>query len=364
MQKNNFKVEEYHIGKEIEKEVRKQYVSIDAFAKALHRERQTVYDIFKRPHIATDRLVEVSRLLKRDFFKDLSDYCLEDTILSEIKNEESIVESISQLMPEDELQIIKPSHIGDVVDEYFLTNRTKPLVVFYDNATYSITDVFHKVCENILGVGMIKTKHIRYENLLRLDATIRLLSDIPQKAIEIYYDNSDLDGYDEIIVLAEKLVSVSGKFVVLYCNCVNSLYCDQSSNIRYTDLAERCFMVWHNRVHIFVADNMQNDFARRQEIYNASMPIPCGYIDRTCRLLKKGEFVAARKELEKAFFKRSTYSVVKHEDINNETHRFYVTTAIPTEEEKELLKKCKIEPCLSMWFDLSKTDGEIIAYGI
>ena len=50
-------MEEYHIGKEIEKEVRKQYPSIDAFAKALHRERQTVYDIFKRAHIATDRLM-------------------------------------------------------------------------------------------------------------------------------------------------------------------------------------------------------------------------------------------------------------------------------------------------------------------
>lgn len=65
-------MEEYHIGKEIEKEVRKQYPSIDAFAKALHRERQTVYDIFKRAHIATDRLMEVSRLLNRDFFKEFS----------------------------------------------------------------------------------------------------------------------------------------------------------------------------------------------------------------------------------------------------------------------------------------------------
>ena len=65
-------MEEYHIGKEIEKEVRKQYPSIDAFAKALHRERQTVYDIFKRAQIATDRLMEVTRHLHTDFIKVLS----------------------------------------------------------------------------------------------------------------------------------------------------------------------------------------------------------------------------------------------------------------------------------------------------
>ena len=109
-------MEEYHIGKEIEKEVRQQYPSIDAFAKALHRERQTVYDIFKRAHIATDRLMEVSRLLNRDFFKEFSNV-LHFGETSEEEDEAEVAECISQLMPENELQVIRTERLHELTDE-------------------------------------------------------------------------------------------------------------------------------------------------------------------------------------------------------------------------------------------------------
>lgn len=248
-------VEKYHVGKEIEIEVRKQYASIDAFAKALHRERQTVYDLFKRPHISTDRLLEVSRLLNRDFLKEISESCLGVLVSSEVRNEESI----SQLMPEEELHIITPAHIADVVNEYFMFVRTKPLVVFYDNTTITVSDVFHRIGENILGIGMMKTVHVSYNELLRFEAMLDLFAKLPQKAIEIYYDGLGMDGYDEIILLSERLVTVSGKFVVVFCQCVNTLSCDSGKHIKYAECAERCFIVWHDRIHAFVADKCRTD---------------------------------------------------------------------------------------------------------
>lgn len=355
-------MEEYHIGKEIEKEVRRQYPSIEAFAKALHRERQTVYDIFKRAHIATDRLIEVSKLLKRDFFKELSEICLKDFSSIEKENEEVIAERISQLMPDDELQIIMPEYIKDVADEYFLTTRSKPLVVFYDNENNTVFNAFHLIGEQILGTNMIKKVSVNDSNILTFEAKTTLLADMPQKAIEIYYDGLGIKEYDEIILLAERLVSASGKFVILYLQCINALSKDHDGHIKYDDYAERCFTTWHNRIHALVADNVQKDFARRQELFHASMFPPCGYIDRACRLLEKGEKVAARKVLEKALFKRSTYSF-KDEDRENNLHRFYATSAIPTTEERKLLEECNVEPCLTMWFDISKEDGEIVDYG-
>lgn len=354
-------IDEYHIGKEIEKEVRRQYSSIEAFAKDLRRERQTVYDIFKRAYIATDRLIEVSKLLNRDFFKELSEYCLQGLIPTEDKSEETITESISQLMPEDELQIVTPQYITDVADEYFLTARTKPLVVFYENKSNPAFDVFHDIGESILGVGMMKAVHVGYNDLPTFENMTKLLADMPQKAIEIYYDGSSKDGYDEIILLSERLVAASGKFVILYCQCVNALGCDKNKRITYEDRAERCFGAWHERIHALVADNEQKDFARRQELHYVSMFPPCGYIDRACLLLENGEKVAARKVLEKALFKRSTYSF-KDEDRENNIHRFYATSAVMTPEERTLFEVCNVEPRLSMWFDISKEDGEIVDY--
>ena len=160
-------MEEYHIGKEIEKEVRKQYPSIDAFAKALHRERQTVYDIFKRAHIATDRLLEVSRLLNRDFFKDFSNV-LHFGETPEEEYETEVAECISQLMPEDELQVIKAVRLHELIDEFFLSERKKPMVIIHDD-NYSIVADFRKVAENIFGNGMVKSITIRQEDIFAFE---------------------------------------------------------------------------------------------------------------------------------------------------------------------------------------------------
>ena len=56
-----------HIGKLIEKELRRQERSVTWFANKLCYERTNVYSIFKRQSIDTELLVRISRILNHNF---------------------------------------------------------------------------------------------------------------------------------------------------------------------------------------------------------------------------------------------------------------------------------------------------------
>lgn len=352
-------MEEYHIGKEIEKEVRKQYPSIDAFAKALHRERQTVYDIFKRAHIATDRLMEVSRLLNRDFFKEFSNV-LHFGETSEEEDEAELAECISQLMPENELQVIRAKRLHELIDEFFLSERKKPMIIMHDDNDSIVADL-RKVAEGILGKGMVKNITIKQEDIFAFETSITRLSEMPQKAIEINYTGSGSDGgFDDIILLAERLATESGKHVVVFCTCINALGKDTDNELTYCSCAEECFDTWNKRVHILVADNENKDFTRRQELYKASHGE--GYVDRALSAFEKDDNNVAGKILGKALNDLSTYQF-EVIDVDADTSRFYVRTLSPNQEEKSLLEDCNISPRLTMWFDMSKSTARFIKGG-
>lgn len=387
-------MEEYHIGKEIEKEVRKQYPSIDAFAKALNRERQTVYDIFKRAHIATDRLMEISRLLNRDFFKEFSEICMKGTISTEEEN--TIKECIGMLMPEDELHVVKTSQVAEIADEYFLTPREKPLVVvcdrglileddqtdkFYDGSN-EIPGIFHQSCKDTLGKGMVKIVEIDKKDVQSLDCQIDSLAGLPQKVIEVCSDSLD---YDKIISFAEKLTKASGKFVILYWNHINKLrWNEDSSTLVYNDLAEQCFNAWHERIHMFVAENKYNDYSRRLKLYQKSKSTPDDILFQAQELLNSGkkeeakemitealekkmyelhnrnsdEDIILRALYRKAFKKKNSFISCGREDKGNRI-RWHVTNEEYSPEMKELLRYHLIED-IGFWFDKSKKDGKIL----
>lgn len=352
-------MEEYHIGKEIEKEVRKQYPSIDAFAKALHRERQTVYDIFKRAHIATDRLMEVSRLLNRDFFKEFSNV-LHFGETSEEEDEAEVAECISQLMPENELQVIRAERLHELIDEFFLSERKKPMIIMHDDNDCIVANL-RKVAEDVLGKGMVKNITIKQEDIFAFETSIPRLSEMPQKAIEINYKGSGSDGgFDDIILLAERLATESGKHVVVFCTCINALDKDADNELTYCSCAEECFDTWNKRVHILVTDNESKDFARRQELYKASQRE--GYVDRALSAFETGDNDVAGKILGKALTALSTYQFEVVE-VDEDISRFYVRTLSPTQEEDSLLEDCNISPRLTMWFDMSKSSAKFIKGG-
>lgn len=83
------------IGELIENEVRKQQLNITKFAEDICCQRSNVYDIFKRSKMDVTQLALISKVLKRNFFKDLADdpdlICLEDEeTMQELKNRKSV----------------------------------------------------------------------------------------------------------------------------------------------------------------------------------------------------------------------------------------------------------------------------------
>lgn len=78
----NFAVEKFlnkkmknkiNIGQLIENEVRKQQIPITEFAKMINCRRNNVYDIFRRCKMDIVQLKQISKVLNRNFFKELSE---------------------------------------------------------------------------------------------------------------------------------------------------------------------------------------------------------------------------------------------------------------------------------------------------
>ncbi len=87
------------LGKLIETEVRRQQMHISDFADKILCGRQNVYKIFDKSSIHVDQLMRISRVLKRNFFKEIA----EDPSLIDIDSEEAIQEmenrrAVSQFM--------------------------------------------------------------------------------------------------------------------------------------------------------------------------------------------------------------------------------------------------------------------------
>ena len=59
------------IGQLIQERVEAERMEVTAFAKAIHKERSNVYDIFKRNSIDTELLKKIGQVLHYDFFQDL-----------------------------------------------------------------------------------------------------------------------------------------------------------------------------------------------------------------------------------------------------------------------------------------------------
>lgn len=63
---------EINIGTLIENEVRKLGISASKFGELIHCERQNVYKIFRRAHLDTVQLAQISKALNHNFFADIA----------------------------------------------------------------------------------------------------------------------------------------------------------------------------------------------------------------------------------------------------------------------------------------------------
>ena len=352
-------MEKYNIGQEILKEVKAKYPSVTAFAKDLCKSSSATYEIFGKTSLDTDLLLKVSKLLDRDFFREFSEKCLNGEVA--VEDKDMTENHINCLLPEDELHVFTYDKHEMVLEEYFLLPRKKPLVAFCGwkdrEEEIKLTCV---IGENIFGKGMVRPLRFNSKNLADLEAQIPMLTSIPQKAFVILYSGSGLqNGYDHVILLAEKLLAASGKHVVLICDNRNWV---NEYSLEYSSYAEPAFDTWKDRIFACVLDNSQNDFVYNRELYYAIKG--CGYIDAIRNCLgffypdgideeKVKQLIAEAKE------KLSTFkdTIIKEDE---ERERHLISSLVVRPEDMEKFKRHRSKDAVSIWIDISKATGTIL----
>lgn len=352
-------MEKYHIGQEILKEVKAKYPSVTAFAKDLCKSSSATYEIFGKTSLDTDLLLKISQLLERDFFREFSEKCLNGEVA--VEDKDMTENHINYLLPEDELHVFTYDKHEMVFEEYFLLPRKKPLVAFCgwkDRGEEACVKQTCVIGENIFGKGMVRSLRVNPNNLADLEAQIPILTSIPQKAFVILYRGSGLqNGYDYVILLTEKLLTASGKHVVLICSNRNWI---NEYSLEYSSYAEPTFDTWKDRIFACVLDNSQNDFVYYRELYYAIKG--CGYIDaiRNCFGFhmedideeKVKQLIAEAKE------KLSTFkdTIIK-EDEGRERH--LISSLVVRPEDMEKFKRHMSKDAVSIWIDVFKDTGTI-----
>lgn len=363
-------MKEYHIGQEIRKEIDKQGIKPGEFAEMLHRERQTVYDIFKRAHIATDRLMEISQVLGRDFFKELSEVYANGGAPT-TDDETTVAEGISLLMPADELHVIADEQLMDVFEEFFVAPRTKPLVVLFPsekNAEGAIgkrfKDYVKEMADMILGAGQAKLlDRVKKGEEQLLSARAEHLAQFPHRALIVPFSGLGCcGGFDDVILAANQLVAATGKYVVVLCNTDNGFRQD-ASGAEYRDDAEKTFAAWKEVAHLFVADDVHNNFVRRQEL--AAAIKGKGHLDMLSCYDPHSEDEEEGAEATRLFHEICNMPTLfkveykEHPTSPDTLHRAHISWQGPTAEDRKALGRVADTITTKMWVDVWKESGEV-----
>ncbi|WP_308279022.1 hypothetical protein [Prevotella sp.] len=344
-------MEKYHIGQEILKEVKAKFPSVAAFARELCKSSSATYEIFGKTSLDTDLLLKVSKLLDRDFFREFSEKCLNGEVA--VEDKDMTEKRVNCLLPEDELHVFTPYNCEMVFEEYFLLPRRKPLVAFCrsrDSITY--TDAVSRIGEGIFGEGKVKTLMVDKNALVDFEAQIPHMTALPQKAFVVCYNGTGLqNGFDQIILLSEKLLAASGKHVVVICK--NNSCIENFGHPKYISYAEPTFDTWKERIFACVLDNSQNDFVYYRELFKATKNEDC--IREIARCLEKHDEEGAQQYLAEAK-KLSTFkdTIIKSDGI---WERHQISSVILRPEDKNLLGAYN-HP-VSKWIDINKETGEI-----
>lgn len=353
---------EYHLGQEIKKEMQRQGMTATGFADKLCLARQSVYDIFKKRHCATDQLATICKILNRDFFKELSGMVAEPE-----DDDKDMTESMATLMPEDKLHTFKNNYMfKEVYREYLVSERTKPLVVFYpkdgsvdlDKLIYYIEARDHEPDDRIY-------KELCHELGFQQWGDGLKSSVAPSTASLIYTGTN----YNRAFNNAIELMSKPGRHVMLYIPVENSLQAGRNGGIVYEDIAEELFAVWKDRLHFVVAEGKDDDYMRKHELYLTYRRK--GIFDRLAESMNEmSETVNAAQRDEaigRVLFDLTNGleliipSVIKPEDESG-LIRMRLNMPKMTPEEKELMLNNGInnDPRMSMWIEVR--NGYIVDY--
>ena len=338
----------YHLGEEIKKEVMRQGMTKEEFADKICIERQTVYDVFKRPYMATDKLAHICRVLGRDFFRELS--LANSLVVNEVVESEETTEApMSRLLPNDELHVVSNGEeIDAVVGEYMTAERNKPLVVFY------AADIEFEV-DYMLGRWERKgwkgekdtTRDIHRDTMFQEWGDGMRIDQTPHYSVLIYTG----DNYTRAIANAVELMETSGRHIVLVCPVVNSLSRGKQGGLIYDDVAEGCFRVWCEKAHFVVVQDKESKYLRLREYYHAYMG--------DCIIDRLVSTIALNGDLERRLLDLTagtgqlTVSETKSADETG-LSRIELSLPLPDDAEKELLFHNGVnnDPHLKMWIDI------------
>lgn len=188
--------------------------------------------------------------------------------------------------------------------------------------------------------------------LVDFEAQIPHMTALPQKAFVVCYTGSGLqNGFDQIILLSEKLLAASEKHVVVICK--NNSRIENLGHPKYISYAEPTFDTWKERIFACVLDNSQNDFVYYRELFRATKNGDC--IRGIARCLENHDEEGAQQYLAEAK-KLSTFkdTIIKSDGI---WERHQISSVILRPEDKNLLGAYN-HP-VSMWININKETGEI-----
>ena len=257
---------QYHIGKEIEKEMIAQGMSVRELAEKIFLSPQAVYDIFKKNHIATDRLAEIQRVLGRDFFKELSQQANNGSIPADSAEEDEAVlqERFEMLMPEDRLRVLELEAFYQLVEEFINTEHHKPLVVFYNDWRLNAHDRIQAIADHDLGTGQVLNVDYSKERKAGQsdDGIINKVKTMPHPILEVVFPCTN-EGLNFLVKLAED----TGKKVYGYCEARTRLGNDSYGNLTYCDPTIELFGAWHKLIHFVYVDDEWMSYRKIRQLY-------------------------------------------------------------------------------------------------
>lgn len=341
----------FHIGEEIQKEMRRQGLKPADFARALNRERQTVYDIFKKTHIATDTLTEICRVLNRDFFSDLSKANFDtkpDT--EEAEDEAEIREAVSGLMPKDQLHRFAINYLlHEVIEEFLVCERRKPMVICC--AKHKLghdTDSLPSKCEQLFLLLHNEEYATHLCTPQPYDEHLDISEAIEGLTILILKDKN----YTQAMAKAGEMARGGKSHVILFIPATSELKRGHLGGLVYEEIAEDLFEAWKDRAHFAVA--MPLSYRMRKEYFLAYRRE--GIIDRLVEKLNKGDEI--NEQLFNLIFGLRTLEVeeISEEDSTGLSRIMisYTNSDEMSDEMREMMFNNGVNdsPRLNMWLDI------------
>ena len=157
------------------------------------------------------------------------------------------------------VQVISQEDFPSRMEAFCSEKQQLPLAVFYNSFVtehYDPRKTVADVSARVFGrPGLVKKITYDERFFKDMDDQIAYLKALPQQLIQIcssiYYN-----GYDHVMLFAERLVQSSGKHVVAMVPEKNSIIEDSlgSRIIYYTDPASEALLTWRGRVEVWQAD--------------------------------------------------------------------------------------------------------------